>query len=277
MPYLSQNLKFKIQSFLLLALLTFNFSLLTFPVLGQGIEVTNIYDVSDEEVVDGDILISTTDGIVRATREYDVRLFGVAQLEPAIAYRRVDGTGMPVARTGIALINVSTLNGQIKTGEYITSSEIPGKGQRAGQSGYVIGVALEDFDGSTSSETAQAGEKTAQLGKIKVALKFEFAELTGSRSLNRTFDYLNNALFRNVQDPEQFTQTIRYIAAGLAVLISFAIAFATFARTIPKATEAIGRNPLAANTIRFSIMLNIAFTIGVGLVGVLAAVIIIKL
>ena len=254
-----------------------SYLLLTVPTFGQGMEVTNIYDVTDQEVVDGDILINTTSGISRATREYDTRLFGIVTLNPAIVYKRVDGTGTPVTRIGTALVNVSTLNGPIKTGEYVTSSEIPGKGQRAGLSGYVVGVALENFDGSNSSETAQAGNKSAQLGKIKVAMRIEFAEITGSKSLGRTFDYLNNALFKNVQDPEQFTQTVRYIAAGLAVLVSFAVAFFTFSRTIPKATEAIGRNPLAANTIRISIMLNIAFTIGVGLVGVLAAVIIIKL
>lgn len=273
-----QKSKFKSLSTLtfVLMLSTFQFSVFTFPAYGQGIEVTNVYDIADKEVVDGDLIISTSEGFIRANRPFDVRLFGVIQSNPIAVARRADNSGTPIVRGGTALVNVTTTNGPIKKGDFLTSSELPGKAQRSNVSGYALGVALKDFDGS-EGEKVPFKETEVVTGKIPAAIKIEYVELTGSRSLGRTFDYFNNAFFSNVQDPERFTQIIRYIMAGMAVLISFAVAFFTFSRSLPKAMEAIGRNPLAANTIRISIVLNIVFTIGVGLVGVIAAIIIIKL
>lgn len=262
----------------LLALLILQALLFVSPsaVSAQGIEVTNVYDVTDPDAIDGDIVISTGEGLVRATRPYDSRMFGIVQLKPIITYRRVDNTGTPITRTGVARVNVSTLNGPIVAGDYITSSEIPGKGQKAGLSGYTVGISLENFDGA-GGETVQVGERSGQIGNIQIAVKIEYAELTGSRSIGRTFDYFNNAFFKNVQDPEQFTQVVRYMVAGIAVLVSFAIAFIIAIRSIPKAMEAIGRNPLASNTIRISILINMGLTVGIGIIGIIAAIIILKI
>lgn len=248
----------------------------------QGIEVTNVFEVKGENIQDGDIVSTTSDGVSLSTRPYDPRVFGIVQNNPLIVYRRVDNQGVPVVRQGVAKVNVTNFNGPIKVGDYIATSDVPGKGQRAGISGYVLGIALENFDGAngekvkaTDSNTKE--EKEVTLGKIEIAVKIEYAEITGSRSLGRAFDYLNGAFFKNVQDPEQFTQVVRYIAAALAVIIAFAVAFFTFSRSLPKAMEAIGRNPLAANTIRVSIILNIVFTILSALVGIIAAIVIVKL
>jgi F0F1-type ATP synthase membrane subunit c/vacuolar-type H+-ATPase subunit K len=247
--------------------------------LAQSLDVTYTYDLNDEQAEDGDIIINTTNGLIRADKGYDSRLFGVLQLNPTIAYLRVDGTGIPIARSGVARVNISTLNGPIKTGDYISSSDIPGKGQKAGISGYTIGIALKDFDGSEGNKvsvTVNEQTKEAVVGQIPIAVKIDYTEFSTSRSLNRTFDILNNALFRNVQDPDKFNSVVKYIAAAIAIMFSFIFSFFTFARSIPRAMEAMGRNPLAANSIRFSIILNIVFIVLSGLIGVIAAIIIIK-
>lgn len=241
----------------------------------QGIEATTVYDIADKDAIDGDILISTDKGLVRAPQSYDGRTFGILQDQAVVVYRRVDNTGKPIVRSGMAVINVTTVNGSIKKGDYITTSDLPGKGQKAILSGYSIGIAMEDFDESTG-EKIKAGEKDAVSGKLQVALKIEYIELSTSKSLSRSFDYLNTALFKNVQDPSRFVQIIRYVAAAIAIIVSFIIGFFTFSRSIPKGMEAIGRNPLAAPTIRFSIILNIIFTIVTALVGIIAAVAILK-
>ncbi len=264
---------------LLLAVSVFQISSVAFAQ--QGIEVTNVYEIKGEDIEDGDIVVSSSEGMTLSTRGYDPKLFGVIQRNPLIVYKRTDNQGEAVVRSGIALVNVTNQNGPIKVGDFITSSDAPGMGQKAGISGYALGIALENFDGTQGekiSVTDASGEpREVTSGKISVAIKIEYAEITGSRSLGRAFDYLNGAFFKNVQDPEQFTQVVRYIAAALAVIISFAVAFFTFSRSLPKAMEAIGRNPLAANTIRVSIVLNIIFTILSALVGIIAAVIIVKL
>lgn len=246
------------------------------------LEIAETFDVP-QEAVDGDIVSYTDKGVVLSSREYDDKIFGAIETSPLVAYRRVDNSGLPVVRNGTSEINVTTINGPIKTGDFITSSSLPGKGEKAVVSGYIIGVALQDFseqDGETVSYSPPQGDtggaRQVRSGKINVAIKIEYAELSSARNANRLFDILNGALFRSVQDPEKFVNIIRYIAAGLAVLISFLIGFFTLARTIPKGIEALGRNPLARATIQFGIILNIIFTVGIALVGIVAAIILLR-
>jgi F0F1-type ATP synthase membrane subunit c/vacuolar-type H+-ATPase subunit K len=189
---------------------------------------------------------------------------------------------MPVIRNGTVDVNVTTINGPINTGDLVTSSVVPGKGERSKISGYIVGVAMESFsetDGEEFDYNPPAGTGQARkvrTGKINVALKIEYSEITTARSANRLFDAINAAFFRNVNDPERFVNIVRYLLAGLAVVIAFLISFFTLARSIPKGIEALGRNPLARNTIQFGIVLNIIFTVGIALVGIAAAIILLR-
>jgi F0F1-type ATP synthase membrane subunit c/vacuolar-type H+-ATPase subunit K len=271
----------RIEKYLLIVVLlvTCHLSLVT-SVYAQ-LEIAETYDMP-EGAADGDIVSYVETGIALSSREYDDKIFGVVETTPLVAYRRVDNTGEPVLRSGTAEVSVTTINGPIKTGDFITSSSLPGKGEKAVTSGYIIGVALADFgeqDGEAVDYTPPGEgqqQRQVQLGKINVAIKIEYAELNTARNANRLFDVINGALFRSVQDPERFVNLFRYIAAGLAVLISFLIGFFTLARTIPKGIEALGRNPLAKTTIQFGIILNIIFTVGIALVGIVAAIILLR-
>ena len=55
-----------------------------------------------------------------------------------------DGEGKPVivGLSGRVPVKVSTKNGDIRPGDYITTSDIPGVGMRATRAGHVIGKAL---------------------------------------------------------------------------------------------------------------------------------------
>lgn len=262
----------------LFLLVTHNSSLIT-PVHAQ-LEIVESYDVVTEGAVDGDIVSYTEAGLGLSERELDNKVFGVIDDNPMVVYRRQDNTGTPIVRSGTVDVNVSTANGPIKTGDLITTSFFKGKGEKSTQSGYILGVALADFgdqDGEAASFTPpQGGTQNVRVGKINMAIKIEFAELNTARSANRLLDAVNLAFFRNTQNPEQFVNILRYILAGVSVIFSFAIGFFTLARTIPKAMEALGRNPLARATIQFGIVLNIVFTIGIALVGIVAAIILIR-
>lgn len=249
------------------------------PVAHAQLEIAETYDVP-EEAQDGDIVSYTPEGIALSSSEYDDKMFGVIETTPLVAYRRQDNTGLPILRSGTTSVNVTTANGPIRTGDFITTSTVPGKGQKSVASGYIIGVALADFGEQDGEEVEvslpQGGTRQVRVGSINVAIKIEYAELNTARNSNRLLDALNSALFRNVQNPEQFVNVIRYILAGLAVLISFLIGFFTLARTIPKGIEALGRNPLARTTIQFGIILNIIFTVAIAAVGIVAAIILLR-
>ncbi|MDD2823555.1 MAG: hypothetical protein PHQ59_05780 [Candidatus Daviesbacteria bacterium] len=268
----------------LLVVVTANIPL-CFAQLGS-VDFTYTYNVPDKEITDGDIISSSAEkGFFRSDFAYDSHAFGVVQLSPLIVYKGVDSTGTPIARTGTATVNVTTLNGPIIPGDFVTTSEIAGKGQKAVVSGNVIGVALTglgladgtEFDYQRKSTTNQQNpSQKFRTGKVTVALRMEYAEITSARTALRLLDSFNAALFTNVQNPDQFVKIFRYITAIIIVLISFAIGFFTFSRAIPKGIEAIGRNPLAQKTIIFSIVLNIAFTVITAVAGIAAAIMILK-
>lgn len=226
-----------------------------------GIEVTNIFQISDKDAVDGDIMISSKNGFVRASFPYDNNLFGVLSKNPVVVYRS-DPTSIPIVRTGVTEVNVINTNGGIAKGDFITSSTTPGKGQKATISGTAIGIALEPLTGNS--------------GRILVAVSIQYAEISNARTLARLFDAFGASFFSNLNDPGKLPQIMRYIAAGLVMIFSVVFAFFTFSRSIPKGIEAIGRNPLARGTIMLSIGLSIFLTIATIGAGLIAAIIILR-
>lgn len=270
-------IKFATFVFLLFVLLYPNPYTLTpiFAQQPQGIEVTSVYEIADKDAQEGDILSATDKGLVRSSIGFDNKIFGIIADQPLLVFR-TETKGKPVVRSGVAEVNVTTLNGPIKYGDYITSSSIAGKGQKASESGYVIGVALGSFDGNNAAQVQGPRGQVAQ-SKVSVAVRIEYAELTNPRFAGRLFGFLGTTLLENVSDPKQAGGAIRVIAAGLVLLLSSTFAFLVFARSIPKSIEAIGRNPLAKSTIQFSMIINIVLLVVTGIIGIVASILIIRL
>lgn len=260
----------------LFVLIVFLYSTSPVYAQSQGLEVTSVYEIADTEAEEGDILVLTDQGLARASRSYDNKSFGVIANQPILVYQNKEIEGKPVVRSGIVTVSVTTLNGDIKYGDYITSSSISGKGQKALESGYVIGIALSDFSKDGAEEIDGPKGKVA-LGKIPVAIRIEYAELTNPRFFGRLFGFIGSSLLENVIDPQKLGTLIRYMAAALILLLSFTFGFLTFSRSISKSIEAIGRNPLAKNAIQVSMIINIALLIASAVIGVIASILIIKL
>ena len=230
----------------------------------QGLEATAVYEIQDAQAVEGDILVTDSKGLTRASKSFDNKMFGIIVNKPILVYENNNIKGKPVVRSGSATVNVTTLNGPMKYGDYITSSPVLGKGQKAADSGYVLGVALGSFDG-------------AGTGKIPIAIRIEYAELTTPRFAGRLFGFVGNSFLENVNDPKKFGTVVRYIAAGLVVLLSFTFGFLTFSRSIIRSTEALGRNPLARSAILTSMIINVVLLVVTGVIGIVASILIIRL
>ena len=237
-------------------------------------DVTVSYPLVDVDATDGDILVSTDKGLVRATDAYNIKLFGIVKKESIVVFKQEGNDTIPVARGGVVRVNVTDLNGEINQGDYVTSSPIAGKGQRADKTGYSIGTAMGGFE-PVSTETIEGKEVT--IGTVPVALKIEFVELSTPRSTPRLIEQLTTALFQSAQDPNKFAEMVKYIIAGIVVLASFLTGFFTFSRSVANGVEAIGRNPLAKVSIYLSIALNMIFTIVITGVGIFASILIIRL
>ena len=84
-----------------------------------------------------------------ATTSYDSAIAGVAMPEDDSGSALTLGIGnINLAVSGRALVRVSTANGSIGEGDYLTSSNIPGVAAKALTSGMVIGRALESYSGA---------------------------------------------------------------------------------------------------------------------------------
>jgi F0F1-type ATP synthase membrane subunit c/vacuolar-type H+-ATPase subunit K len=268
----------------LIALLTFLYLIFTIcdspfainPALAQTFDIASMYQVTDSNIHNDDIVVSTQEkGIARTTNPYDKNIFGIYQETPLLVYREsTDSARRAVTRTGDANVNVVSLNGDIKKGDYVTTSTIAGYGMKSTQSGYVIGVALGS-PAVTGSVTYQG--KQYATGTVKVAIKIEYTDIDHGRAWYRSFDYFNAALFKNLQDPDRFIILLRYLIAGMIGSVAFMIGFFAFARTIAKSVEAIGRNPQATKSIQVSIMLNIVLTITTTLIGLLLVYIVVRI
>ena len=226
-----------------------------------AVEIATIQVINDPAAVDGDIISNTDQGLVRSATTADIHLFGIIVDKPLVVFKEPGATGSAVVRNGIAEVNVTEDEGPVKKGDYVTSSEKAGKGKKAIRSGYVIGQAVADAAG----------------GRVLTALRIEYAEVTTPRSANRLMEMLGSTFFKNVQDPSKFAEIVRYILAAVVVLLSFLFGFFTFSRSIPKSIEAIGRNPLSRSAILISIGINVFLMIVSCLLGLAAALAIIKL
>lgn len=234
----------------------------------SAVSISNTYVINDSEAINGDIISNQANGLFRSTVAYDNSILGVLSSEPVAVFRAESGPEQPVSTGGVVVVNVVDTNGEIKKGDFVTSSSTPGKGMKATNSGYVLGMALSDAEPATVS---------SNFDQVNVALRVEYAEINSPQTLKRLFDLLGRGLFQNVDDPDKFGQLIRYIAAGLAVLLAFLLAFLTFARTIPKSIEAIGRNPLAKNSIYLSLAFAALLIIVTMAIGIGAAIVILRI
>lgn len=238
----------------------------------SGIAVT--VPIADEEAVDGDILCATDVGYVRCTVAYDPAIYGVLTENPAVSLEATPstpsagsgqaGSGQlgsenlkPVSSSGTVLVRVSSRNGDIGVGDFITSSEVAGVGQKADGSGYVLGNALDALQSSGPDD----------IGKIYVSLSVRppGVAATSSSTPRNLVETFRQALSAPVLSP---LASLRYVLAALVAIIAFTLGFLYFGKVARSGVEAIGRNPLAGRMIEFSVVLNILLTLGIVGIGV---------
>jgi len=181
-------------------------------------------ELADSEAGSGDILSIGSNGLVRSSVDYDTQVFGVVVASPVISVEPKSETTKAVASDGTVQVKVSTKNGNIAVGNFITTSAEAGIGQKATESGYVLGKALATFEADGT-------------GQITVALAIGYQQVGAQ----------NNAggLMSVLSDPGKLRLFLSTLIAIL-VLIAGTIAFL---RVVNVGVGAIGRNPLARSVI----------------------------
>ena len=244
--------------------------------------VTTTYNIDEPDLEDGDIvsLIATGAGVLkRSTTTYDETMHGVYVKNPKVVYR-TPGSDFPVARTGEVDVNVTTLNGVIKVGDYISSSVIPGKGQLATEfTGYMLGVALAPFGNKDGTEIVW-DKKTYREGKIKIAIGIGPASPSVIKAAGGFFGTLrsiSSSFAYNLANSRQAERLIRIILAVIIAITSIALSVHFFGKNVTKGIESIGRNPLAKTAIQTMIVINIILIALIAIGGIITALVIISL
>ncbi len=259
MKFRIYNLKFTIG--LLVALFTFYILHFTFYIPeAYAFDVMSTYKVSDTQAASGDILSNISGkGLVRSSDPYDTHTFGVIVDEPLAVFRNLnaDSSERPVATQGDVTVNVTDFNGQINPGDYIASSPVLGKGMKATQDGYILGIATST---ETVGQTLNFQDKSYKEGQIQATLRIGYNTPAGQPAQS-IFASVAASFLKNAQDPSRFAVVMRYIIAGGVAALAFAIGLFAFTRAITKGIEAMGRNPLAKKSIQTSIIIEVILTL----------------
>lgn len=95
--------------------------------------------------------------VTPSTLYMDPSVMGVVSTNPGdvLDDGTITGPKVTVALAGRVPVNVSTVNGPITVGDYLTSSNIPGVAVKATGAGQVIGTAMEDDSDANTSDVTQ--------------------------------------------------------------------------------------------------------------------------
>ncbi|HUO75892.1 MAG TPA: hypothetical protein VMU12_03195, partial [Candidatus Paceibacterota bacterium] len=132
-----------------------NITMTIMEIGATGVDVAESYPTNETDLQPGEVVsIDPTlpNGVRRSTEAYDRNLLGVITSNPGLVLDdgTIRGSMGIVALSGRVPVKVSTENGPIKAGDFITASSIPGIGMKATKAGPVIGQALEDLDSPDS-------------------------------------------------------------------------------------------------------------------------------
>lgn len=203
----------------------------------------------------------------------DSNLFGVVVTNPTILLRT--GTeSVPLVSSGEVYVQVTTANGPIHAGDYITSSSIPGKGQKAGSStSSVLGIALDSFPALSADTPTVVSTTTVDGGSIRVLLAIGPKSLDAGSGEGESVivgvtgknDQTSSLDVFGVSTP--LATLIKYLLATIVVVGSIYVAFRNFGSNMKDSIISVGRNPLAKASIQSMVMLNTVLIVLISVAG----------
>ncbi len=214
--------------------------------------------IGNLEVQEGDIICSGEEGLMLCNSPYQTSIYGVITNNPVASIEIESNERQALLQTsGISVVRVTTAGGSIKKGDLITTSERQGIGQKASRNGYVVGMAVEDFDAASADE----------VGKINAIINVHPASNISNARTN-LIQALREGLSLPLFEP---LDSARYFLAAAIILVSFSLGFVYFGRVASIGVEAIGRNPLASRKIQLTVILHIIVTLAIIASGLILA------
>lgn len=215
--------------------------------------IAKTYVISGTAPVSGDIVSfdRSTQVFQLARTVADPDTFGVVVTDPQVVLR-VDNGGVPIVNSGEVNVNVTTANGPIHAGDYLTTSLIPGKGQKAAEDATVIiGTAIDSFPQSVTA----TGTSTVYVGSIRALLTIGPRPVVSSETTPAA-STLIDSISNTAGVPPKLSTLLKYLLAAIITIGTIYIAFRNFGANMKDSILSIGRNPLARASIQSMVVIN---------------------
>jgi hypothetical protein len=184
-----------------------------------------------------------------------------------------------VSNNGQHNVLVSTQNGAVAEGDYVTISSIAGVGMKAGvDEALVVGKALKAFSGATDTDSTATiktskGTKPVSLGRIPVAVS-----ISHNPAYTRTREagvpqFLSKAAEVVTNEP---VSAFRIYASLTIMLLTFILSGSLLYSGVRTSLTAIGRNPLARHSIFQSLLQVMLVSIIIFTIGIIAVYLLLK-
>lgn len=222
----------------------------TYPQMQSGIQNDQIVSTQTK---------SGITGVVLTKQVNDPNMVGVVQGNALITFGTIGSTTVPVASSGTVSVQVSDINGKIFKGDIITSSTIPGVGERDTSDGVILGEALQSFDQATNvtikTITVHGTQRQIKEGTILLSIGIKNYQVSQFGGLIDSLNFLSTAMTGKQVNLLREMIAILVFFGGMIVFI-YGVGV-----SIKHSLVSIGRNPLTKGTIikTFSFILAILF------------------
>lgn len=217
-------------------------------------------------VKDGSIVSAGQRGAILTNIPYDSQVLGIVSRDAAIILNSTATSadrGLPIISTGTVYVLISSAEGNVKKGDLLASSVIPGVATKASKDGFVLGTALEDYSNND--------KKAVSTIAVSLDLHYFNSKPVFPGNLSDVFKVI---MLPTKEGP---SPVIKYIVAAMVVLGSMILGFFTFGRAAAKGVEALGRNPAASRIIHMGIIFNVTIVVAIALAGLGVAFLILRL
>lgn len=171
-------------------------------------------------------------------------VYGVSAALPPVVFATGENE-VPVITEGIAFVRVSTANGEIARGDFLTTSETEGVAVRAGEEqDNVFAIALEAYPTENDGEVIQAEVGAERAQALRSKLQAQAAAASAEA------------------EPEK--DSFSWVRAGIATVVIVGGLFFvlySFRSTIAHGVVSVGRNPRAKRSILTLSLANILFAL----------------
>jgi len=226
--------------------------------------IARTYAIIGAQPVSGDLvsLDKAAQTLHLSATTSDEAIFGVVVTDPVIVLRSAS-TSVPVVTSGEAQVNVTARGGAIAPGDFITTSPVPGKGQRATSTdAFVVGMALASFPSTTTPVAATTTGSIPVLLQIGPYSGHPPAAASGISNQSAPTSVA-------AQTPKIGVPVfLKYLIAAVVAIGSIVVAFVNFGASVRNSVISIGRNPLARSSIQSMAILNTVLIVVVSAGGI---------